>query len=129
MSVDSVRMFVNGQAMQGGSLHHALCDAKFLGAARTAPRYRFFDFGDFPGLQPVGSGGASIDGELYEVDYAHMRERLLPGEPPELELSVIELDDGTGACCMVAREGVTEGVADISGHGGWRNYLASRDPA
>lgn len=125
--MNSVRMFVNGQAMQGGSLHHALSEAEFLGVARTAPRYRFFDFGDFPGLQPVGYGGVSIDGELYAVDYTHMRERLLPGEPPELELSVIELDDGSGTCCMVVRAGAAEGATDISGYGGWRTYLVIRD--
>jgi gamma-glutamylcyclotransferase (GGCT)/AIG2-like uncharacterized protein YtfP len=123
--MDTVRMFVNGQAMSGGSLHHALSDAEFLGSAVTAPRYRFLAFGDFPGLQPVDEGGGAIEGELYAVDYAHMRERLLPGEPPELELSVIELSDGTGTLSMVVRTGAGDGAVDITEHGSWRRWQAA----
>ncbi len=120
----TVRMFVNGQAMRGGSLAPALAEAEFLGEVRTAPRYRFRSFGDFPGLVPVTEGGAAIAGELYAVDYAHLRERLLPGEPAELELSVIELADGSGTCSMVVRTGETGGE-DITDHGGWRSWLAA----
>lgn len=121
-----LRMFVNGQAMSGGSLSNALADATFVGAAQTAPRYRFWAFGDeFPGLQPVAEGGASIVGELYEVDYALLREQLLPREPAELELGVIELADGTGTLSMVVRAGAEAGRLDITEHGGWRAYLAS----
>jgi gamma-glutamylcyclotransferase (GGCT)/AIG2-like uncharacterized protein YtfP len=123
--MDTVRMFVNGQAMSGGSLHHALSDAEFLGPAVTAPGYRFLAFGDFPGLQPVDEGGGPIEGELYAVDYAHMRERLLPGEPPELELSVIELSDGTGTLSMVVRRGAGDGAVDITEHGSWRRWQAA----
>lgn len=129
----TVRMFVNGQAMRGGSLHHALTDAEFLGEVRTAPRYRFLSFGDFPGLLAADSGGSDdsggtgIAGELYAVDYAHLRERLLPGEPPELELSVIELDDGSGSCSMVVRAGSAQAGVDITEHGGWRAYRAAAD--
>jgi gamma-glutamylcyclotransferase (GGCT)/AIG2-like uncharacterized protein YtfP len=116
--VSTVRMFVNGQAMRGGSLHAALAGAEFLGAVQTAARYRFRSFGDFPGLLPVAEGGAHIAGELYEVDYATLRDRLLPGEPAELELSVIELADGSGSCSVVVRAGETGGT-DITAHGSW----------
>jgi gamma-glutamylcyclotransferase (GGCT)/AIG2-like uncharacterized protein YtfP len=120
--MDSIRMFVNGQAMRGGSLHHAIADAEFLGAARTAARYRFLDFGDFPGLLPVAEGGGEIEGELYGLDYARLRERLLPGEPPELELSVIELSDGSGTLSMVVRAEAAAGATDITEHASWRRY-------
>lgn len=124
----TVRMFVNGQAMSGGSLHYALSGARFLGAVATASRYRFYAFpGDFPGLRPVSDAGVSVPGELYEVSYSDLRDRLLPGEPAELELSAIELSDGAGSLSMVARQGSWEGdgVVDISEFGGWRAYLAS----
>jgi gamma-glutamylcyclotransferase (GGCT)/AIG2-like uncharacterized protein YtfP len=118
-------MFVNGQAMRGGSLHHALSEARYLGPVTTAPRYRFLAFADFPGLQPVSDGGRAVEGELYAVDYAHMRERLLPGEPPELELSVIELSDGSGSLSMVVRQGAGDAAVDITTHGSWRRWQAS----
>ena len=123
--MDTVRMFVNGQAMRGGSLHHALSDAEYLGAAVTAPRYRFLAFGDFPGLQPVAAGGGAVEGELYAVSYAQLRERLLPGEPPELELSVIELADGSGTLSMVVRHDAGARAVDITAHGSWHRWQAA----
>lgn len=121
-------MFVNGQAMRGGSLNDALADARFLGPARTAPRYRFFSVRDeFPGLHPVTDGGLAVPGELYELSYAMLREQLLPREPAELELGVIELSDGTGSLAMRMRAWVLDGpgLTDISAAGGWHAYLAA----
>src|ERR1700761_8410946 len=97
-------MFVNGQAMRGGSLHDALARARFLGPAQTAPRYRVFSVRDeFPGLHPVAAGGVAVPGEVYELSYAMLRDQLLPREPAELELGVIELADGTGSISMRMR--------------------------
>lgn len=121
-------MFVNGQAMSGGTLHHALAGATLLGPVTTAARYRFYSVRDeFPGLHPVAEGGTAVPGELYEVDYATLRERLLPGEPPELELGVVELADGTGSLAMRMREEAlgAPGVVDISDRGGWLAHLAA----
>lgn len=124
--MENLRMFVNGQAMSGGSLNAALAGARFLGPATTAPRYRFYSVRDeFPGLHPVGDGYA-VPGELYEVTYEILRDHLLPGEPPELELGVIELADGSGSLSMRMRAEALEapGVVDISETGGWRAHLA-----
>jgi hypothetical protein len=123
---DTVRMFVNGEAMSGGRLNPHLRVATFAGRGRTAARYRFFSVRDeFPGLHPVAADGVSVPGELYEVSYAILRERLLPAEPPELELGVIELDDGSGALSMRMRPEALSapGVTDISEQDGWLNYL------
>lgn len=124
-----VRLFVNGQALRGGTLHHALADATLIGPIATAPRYRFYSVRDeFPGLQPTGSDGYSIPGELYDVDYDTLRERLLPGEPPELELGVVELEDGSGSLAMRMRADALDrpDVIDISDRGGWRAYIDGR---
>ncbi|WP_155989006.1 gamma-glutamylcyclotransferase [Nocardiopsis sp. CNT312] len=126
----TVRMFVNGQAMSGGEISHALEGARFLGPAETAPRYRFYSVRDeFPGLHPVGEGGHRVPGELYEVEYERLRDRLLPEEPPELELGVVELADGSGSLAMRMRAGALKapGVADISDRGGWRSHLERRN--
>ncbi|GAA0420206.1 gamma-glutamylcyclotransferase [Acrocarpospora corrugata] len=122
-----MRMFVNGQAMSGGSLNTALSGARFLGPAETAPRYRFYSVRDeFPGLYPVADGVA-VPGEVYEVTYEILREHLLPREPPELELTVIELADGSGCLSMRMREETLTwpGVTDISAAGGWRAHLTA----
>jgi gamma-glutamylcyclotransferase (GGCT)/AIG2-like uncharacterized protein YtfP len=122
-----LRMFVNGQAMSGGLISHNLADATFLGPAVTAPKYRFYSVRDeFPGLLPVKDGGSSVYGELYEVTYSILLDQLLPSEPLELELGVIELEDGSGTLCMQLREewvGHSD-LTDITKIGRWREYLS-----
>jgi len=115
------RMFLNGTAMRGGDMHHLVGASGFLGAARTAPRYRFHAVDDrYPALEDVGEG-ASIAGELYDMTYEQLREVLLPGEPDGLELGVIELADGTGSLAMVLRRSCPElPTKDISAFGSWR---------
>lgn len=122
-----VYMFLNGGGMRGGPVHHHIAAAPFVGPARTAARYRFYAVRDeFPGLWPVGPGGYTIDGEVYDTPLEMLRDHLLPSEPPELELGVIELEDGTPALAMVLRrvEHESGGHVDISRHGGWHRYLA-----
>ncbi|MFI7453790.1 gamma-glutamylcyclotransferase [Nonomuraea sp. NPDC049714] len=124
-----VTMFVNGQAMSGGELNDALAVARFTGKVCTAPRYRFYSFHDtFPGLLPAGAGGWGVPGETYQISYTDLRERLLPREPSELELTVIELEDGRGSLSMVCRSDPAglPGVTEITEPGGWREYLAKR---
>jgi len=123
----TVTMFVNGQAMSGGPLHDALDGSRFLGPIRTAPIYRFFSFGDiYPGLAPADRGGWSVPGEIYEITYSELRDKLLPREPEELELSVITLEDGRGSLSMVCRRLPTPTEAtELTAPGGWRIHLAS----
>lgn len=124
-----VRMFVNGQAMQGGSIHGSLTDATLIRKTSTAARYRFYSIRDeFPGLYPVDEGGVAVPGELYEMEYEKLRESLLPNEPSELELTIIELADGSGSLCMRLRSELldADNVVDISQEGGWHAYLATK---
>ena len=125
----TVPLFVNGEGMSGGAVHHSIEGLPFLGAARTAPRYRFLSVRDeFPALWPVADG-FRIEGELYEVPLEVIRDRFIPAEPPELELGVVELDDGAAALVVLLRKEFFEsgeGLTDISEHGGWRAYLAAR---
>jgi gamma-glutamylcyclotransferase (GGCT)/AIG2-like uncharacterized protein YtfP len=118
------RMFLNGTAMAGGADHHLTGGAPLLGAASTAPRYRFHAVEDsYPALEDIGAGGAAVAGELYEMSYQQLREVLLPAEPAGLELGVIELADGSGSLAMVLRRPHAPlPVKDISESGSWRRY-------
>jgi gamma-glutamylcyclotransferase (GGCT)/AIG2-like uncharacterized protein YtfP len=124
----SVPLFVNGDGMRGGSVHPTIAAHPFLGEATTAPRYRFYSVGDrFPALWPVDAGGVAVPGELYEVPLTVIRDAFIPAEPPELELSVIELADGSAALAVVLRpeaHGAPQ-LVDISAAGGWRAYRAA----
>jgi len=116
--------------MRGGRVHHSIAEHPFLGEVRTAPRYRFYAVDDrFPALWPVNEGGVSVPGELYDVPLEVVRDRFIPIEPPELELGVIELGDGSAALAVILRADVHEhgqGLVDISEHGGWRRYRNNR---
>ncbi|MFH8380438.1 gamma-glutamylcyclotransferase [Kitasatospora sp. NPDC018058] len=122
-----VRIFFNGQAMVGGPFHAKVADS-LIGPARTAPGYRFFSIDDVcPGLLCDATVDTAIEGELYEITLEHLRDVILPGEPRELELGVIELEDGSACLSMLlARGEVERGVhREITHHGGWRAYLAT----
>ena len=126
-------MFLTGDGMRGGRLHHHIAAAAALvGERRTLPRYRFYSVrGEYPALCPAAEGGAAILGELYEVPMAELND-LLAREPPELELSIVALAPpepaGTGppelSFAMVLRGG-EHGHADITSYGGWRAYRAA----
>jgi hypothetical protein len=124
-------MFLNGDGMRGGRAHHTIEGVPLVGERRTAPKYRFYSVRDeFPALYPAGDehggqAGQAILGELYDVPMKELRD-LLDTEPPELELGVIELDDGEYSFAMVLRAAEHEhgGHRDISEFGGWRAYRA-----
>jgi hypothetical protein len=86
-----------------------------------------------PGVSGVSgvaavAAGVSVVGELYDVPWEVLRESLLPAEPAELELGVIELDDGSGVLSMIRRRTYAEPEGlyrDISEHADWRAYVAS----
>lgn len=128
--VVNVPLFLNGEGMRGGRVHPHIAHHRFLGEARTAPRYRFYVYEDrFPALWPVADGGVSVPGELVELPLEAVRDEFLPVEPPELELGVIELDDGSASLAVVLRPEVharETGLVDISDAGGWRAWLERR---
>jgi gamma-glutamylcyclotransferase (GGCT)/AIG2-like uncharacterized protein YtfP len=123
-------MFLNGGGMRGGSLHHRLRGAPLVAETRTAPLYRFYSCGDrYPALAPAEDGqGAAIAGEVYDLPLDVLRDELLPAEPPELELGVITLADGTAALGMILRRQAPamDDLIDITAFSGWNAYLTSR---
>jgi hypothetical protein len=129
--VVNVPLFLNGEGMRGGRVHSHIAHYRFLGEARTAPRYRFYVYEDrFPALWPVAEGGVSVPGELVELPLESVRDEFLPVEPPELELGVVELADGAAALAVLLRPDVHArgtGLADISDYGGWRAYLQASE--
>ena len=120
-------LFCNGGAMRGGNLHHNVSQHRFLCAVTTAPKYRFFSVRDeFPALLLTETGGAAIEGELYDVPMDNIRTDFLPAEPAELELTVVELADGRSVLAVALRPGLVDSIADqlteITHEGGWRKY-------
>ncbi len=62
-------LFIYGTLKRVGSNHHYMVGQRFVGEARTAPKYRLFDMGGYPGMIHA-SDGVSIEGEVWDVDEA-----------------------------------------------------------
>jgi gamma-glutamylcyclotransferase (GGCT)/AIG2-like uncharacterized protein YtfP len=120
-------MFLTGDGMRGGPLHKHIEGATLIGERRTLPRYRFYSVRDeYPALHQVTEDGQSIAGELYDVPMAQLHE-LLAREPPELELSIVELEPRELSFGMILRRGEAErALTDITRYGGWRAYRRAR---
>ena len=120
-------MFLNGDGMVGGRAHYTIEGVPLVGERRTAALYRFYSVRDeFPALYPVAEGGQPVLGELYDVPMGPLS-ALLATEPEELELSIIELEDGELSFAMVLRDAEhARGLhKDITSYGGWRAYRAA----
>ena len=123
-------IFLNGGGMRGGPLHSQLQGTPMVCRARSAAKYRYFSVrGKFPAMHE--SGSASVVGELYDLPLQVLRDHLVPAEPPELEIGVIELEDGSAALATVLRDAVltdpsllrSGDIRDISYLGDWREFL------
>src|SRR5438094_10527046 len=61
-------LFVYGTLKRGLRNNHFLAGQKFLGEARTVPRYRLYDGGPHPCLVEDSQGGVAVRGEIWHVD-------------------------------------------------------------
>jgi gamma-glutamylcyclotransferase (GGCT)/AIG2-like uncharacterized protein YtfP len=120
-------LFVNGTLMRGLELHGNLKGGEFLEEAVTAPVYRLYSIGGaHPGMFEVAEGGVAIAGELYRVSPDVWR-HVAAGEPAGLHKGPVRLADGrTVEGILFPREQAEGRHPDISDHGDWRAYLASR---
>lgn len=64
----ATRVFVYGTLQAGERNHGLMAGARFLGAARSEPRYELLDLGTHPAL--LEGGSSSVEGELYALDAA-----------------------------------------------------------
>ncbi len=123
-----MQFFICGSALRGQPDHGNLGEATFVREAKTKPIYRLHSVDDqHPGIYEVGEGGIAIAGEVYELtgeQHAH----LIATEPPNLYEAPVQLDDGTSVSAMIYPRELIEQrrYPDISEHGGWAAYKATR---
>jgi allophanate hydrolase len=127
-----VRIAVVGAHLSGLPLNHELTSrgGRLLRTARTAPAYRLFRL---PNTQPPKPGlvrvrertSCGIELEIWELDHAGFGD-FVSRIPSPLGIGAIELDDGSRVQGFLCESSATTGAEDITGHGGWRNYLGQR---
>ena len=124
VSADRTSIAVFGAHMEGQPLNGALqaMGGRFVRACRTAPVYRMLALpGPLPRPALVRGGGAALEGEVWSLP-SHAVAAFLGSIASPLGLGTVELDDGP-TLGFIAEAGATG--EDITGHGGWRNWIAS----
>ncbi len=112
------RVFVYGSLKRAHRHHDQMAGARFVRAARTAPRYTLVVAGEYPAL--VEGGASAVSGEVFEVGDAHLAALDAFEEVPELYVRrEIELDDGERVLAYLLPAARAHGATAIT-DGVWR---------
>jgi allophanate hydrolase len=127
---DAIRLAVCGAHLEGQPLNHQLTarGARLVARTATAPTYRMVALPTDPpkpGLVRVAAGGAAIEVEVWALDPAGFGS-FVAEVPAPLAIGTVDLADGTSVPGFTCEGVAVEGAPDITGHGGWRAWLASR---
>ena len=124
----SVKLAVNGTLMRGLELNRNMIDAgaTFVREAATVPAYRLWSIDDrHPAMIRVASGGVSVAVEVWAVSPEGLAQ-ILAQEPPGLCIGKVRLADGEEVLGVLGEPLLCEGQREITQHGGWRAYIASK---
>lgn len=122
--MDAAHLAVNGTLMRGLALNPNLLKvgATFVRETNTAPVYRLWSIDDqYPAMQRVEAGGATIALEIWAVPVAHLGTILL-GEPLGLCIGKVLLNDGTTTLGVLGEAWLCAGKREITAWGNWRAY-------
>ena len=120
---------VNGTLMRGLELNGNLlaAGATFVRETRTAPVYRLWSINDrHPAMVRVATGGVAVAVEVWSVPAAGLAGILL-AEPSGLSIGKVRLEDGSEVLGVLGEPILCEGQPEITAHGGWRAYVATRE--
>jgi allophanate hydrolase len=123
-----VQLAVCGAHMQGLPLNHQLRDRGgfFVQATTTAPRYRLFALPGGPPQRPgmirVHQDGACIQLEVWALPTEQVGS-FIAAIPAPLGTGKIELESGALVTGFLCEAYASEGAADITSYGGWRDYV------
>ena len=127
----AVELAVVGAHLHGMPLHWQLASrgARLVSRTRTAAAYRLYAMADAsppkPALVHVGSGGASIEVEVYALSVEAFG-AFVAEVPPPLAIGAVELETGAQVRGFVAEPRALERATDITGFGGWRAFMKGR---
>jgi hypothetical protein len=123
-----VHLAVNGTLMRGLELNPNMLSAgaTFVREAATVPTYRIWSIGDrHPAMIRVAAGGVSVALEVWAVPPDGLAQILMQ-EPPGLCIGKVKLLDGEEVLGVLGEPLLCEGQREITQHGGWRAYIASK---
>jgi gamma-glutamylcyclotransferase (GGCT)/AIG2-like uncharacterized protein YtfP len=124
----AVHVAVNGTLMRGLELNPNMINAgaTFVREAATVPTYRIWSINDrHPAMIRVASGGVSVPLEVWAVPPDGLA-KILIQEPAGLCIGKVKLADGEEVLGVLGETLLCEGQREITQHGGWRAYIASK---
>ena len=130
----TVKVAVVGAHLSGMPLNSQLTErgATLLRETHTAPQYRLYALPGTvppkPGMVRVPAGGAALIVEVWEMP-ATAYGSFVALIPAPLGIGTLNLDDGSRVQGFVCESIALDGAEDITHHGGWRRYIASRQAA
>lgn len=129
---DGVLLAVAGAHLSGQPLNHQLTSrgARLVQSVRSAVDYRLFALAGTtppkPGLvRTPGFVGPGIELEVWALDTEAFGS-FVAEVPSPMVIGTTVLDDGTSVKGFSCEPASLEGALDITAHGGWRAFLASR---
>jgi gamma-glutamylcyclotransferase (GGCT)/AIG2-like uncharacterized protein YtfP len=123
-----IHLAVNGTLMRGLELNPNMigAGATFVREAATVPAYRLWSIDDrHPAMIRVASGGVSVAVEVWAVPPEGLA-TIMMQEPPGLCIGKVTLADGDEVLGVLGEPLLCEGQREITQHGGWRAYIASK---
>ena len=127
-----VKLAVVGAHLNGMPLHWQLTsrNARLVKACKTAQSYKLYAIANSTPSKPAlvyDPSGAAIALEVYELDEAAFGSFTVE-VPPPLAIGNVTLDDGETVKGFVAEPRALIGAEDITHLGGWRAFIASKNP-
>jgi len=126
------RVAVVGAHLSGMPLNSQLADrgATLVAKTQSAPSYRLYALPGTvppkPGMVRVAPGeGVALELEVWEMPMAQYGS-FVALIPAPLGIGTLALADGSSVQGFVCEALALDGAEDISHHGGWRRYIASR---
>ena len=121
---------VCGAHMEGLPLNHQLIErgGRLLSRTTTAPGYKLYLLPGGPPLRPglvQDKDGTAIEVEVWELPVVNLGD-FLNQIPAPLGLGRVQLADGGSVTGFLCEGYAVAGAEEITGFGGWRNFLASR---
>jgi len=126
---------VVGAHLSGQPLNRQLTErgARLTATTKTAPGYRLYALANTAPPKPGLVRAPSFDGPGIEVEVWAVPTPALGGfvaaVPAPLGIGSVELADGSTVTSFVCEPFAVEAATEITQHGGWRAFLASRHPA
>ena len=128
---NNVLFAVNGTLMRGLALNANLvaAGATFVRDDETDACYRIWSIDDrHPAMLRTPGEGTNVAVEVWKVPVEGLASILL-SEPPGLAIGKVVLRDGSIVLGVLGEPFLCEGKREITAHGGWRAYTASKGSA